>query len=222
MGKIDCSIVGKRFGRLTVIEIAEKPKEIKSRHTFWKCICDCGKNTVVASDKLKNGDTQSCGCLKIEISIKKIEEHGKPPIKHGKSKTRLYNIYNHMIARCYNPTNKKYRIYGGRGITVCNEWLNDFRAFYDWAMANGYADDLTIDRKNVNGNYEPFNCRWVTQKVQANNKRNNVFVCIGGEKMTMAQAAEKANISENTMWCRVKAGWHDEELLLPLYARRKI
>ena len=127
-------LVGQKFGRLTVIERAEN----KNGRVAWICKCDCGKFTTVISKTLVNGDTKSCGCYhKDKVSV------------HNKSKTRLYNIYVHVKQRCYNSKDDRYKNYGSRGITVCDEWLNDFQAFYDWAMANGYRDDLTIDRIDV-------------------------------------------------------------------------
>lgn len=102
-------------------------------------------------------------------------------VKHNLRYSRLYNIWRHMKQRCYNSNNKKYERYGKRGITVCEEWLNDFKAFYDWSMSNGYKDDLTIDRINNDGNYEPSNCRWVNLKTQANNRSTNILITHDGE-----------------------------------------
>ena len=172
-------LTGQKFGRLTVIERAEN----KGKHLLWRCKCDCGEICLAAGTHLKSGSKQSCGCL--------LREHAKGLSKkvnvtHGLSESRIYRTYISMKQRCYNPNIKSYKDYGGRGITVCAEWLNDFSAFYEWAMANGYADDLTIDRKDVNGNYEPSNCRWATRKEQNNNKRNNKEITYKGETHTMA------------------------------------
>ena len=214
-------LTGRRFGKLTVIGIANKKKNGKDRHRRWLCKCDCGNDVVVATDKLNRGDTKSCGCLKIEISKEKIIKYGKPNIKHGKSRTRIYNIYNHMTRRCFDKKDQNYINYGGRGVTVCREWKNDFSAFYKWSIENGYKEYLTIDRIDNNGNYCPENCRWATNEEQQNNKRNNVFIEINGLKMTISQVAKKAGLSEKAMWWRVKNGWSGKDLLLPKNKRRK-
>lgn len=125
-------------------------------------------------------------------------------MKHGMTGTRIYNIWKDMKKRCYCKSRKDYSRYGGRGITVCKEW-QEFIPFYNWAMNNGYTDNLTIDRIDVNGNYEPSNCRWVTTKEQANNKRNNHFVAFNGETMTIAQCGKKIGMCENTIRKRIKS-----------------
>ena len=137
-------------------------------------------------------------------------------------KKRLYSIWHNMKTRCYTPGSSKYKYYGGRGITVCDEWRNNFPAFYKWAIENGYREDLTIDRKNVNGNYDPSNCQWVDRVHQNNNTRKNHYIVFNGETRTAAEWARKYGISRNLLNVRVRRGWPIEEaLFLPAGKRRK-
>ena len=137
----------------------------------------------------------------------------KNHLKHGKRNTRLYTIWRSMRQRCYNPKTNRYKNYGGRGITVCEEWNNSFTAFHEWATANGYEDNLTLERKDVNGNYEPSNCRWATYKEQANNMSNSVHLTYNGETHTMAEWADITGIKKATIWERLKKGWSIDDAL---------
>lgn len=156
--------IGKRFGRLTVI--GRLPSRGHGKGTKLICRCDCGNETEVFASNLTRGHTTSCGCLKREIVAAGAHT------THGKRQTRLYEIWRSMKQRCTNPNKINYARYGGRGIKVCSEWMESFEAFYEWATTHGYKDDLSLDRINNDGNYEPGNCRWATPKEQAANRRS--------------------------------------------------
>ena len=131
-----------------------------------------------------------------------------PNYKDGRRNTRLYRIWANMKTRCYNAKSESYIYYGGRGVTICPEWLNDFQTFYKWSILNGYADNLTIDRIDVNGNYEPSNCRWVTVAIQSNNRRNNHFVTIDGITKTLSEWCIHYGVNYKTVRDRLRRGWN--------------
>ena len=160
-------MTGQRFGRLVVKERAVN----RGEQTYWICICDCGNTKVARASDLRRGHTKSCGCLHKEVVAGTLH-HKINTTTHGKSNTRLYRIWSCMKTRCYNEKWINYKNYGGRGIAICDDWRNDFQAFYTWALSHGYSDTLTIDRIDVNGNYEPTNCRWITLKEQQSNRTN--------------------------------------------------
>ena len=199
-------LAGQCFGRLRVIQRAEN----KGHDTAWLCRCNCGRECVVRAFSLKRGTTKSCGCLAREVTS---EWSRRVNTKHGKHKTRLHTIWALMKDRCYNKKSKSYKNYGGRGITVCDEWRNDFIAFDEWANTNGYNDMLTIDRIDVNGNYEPSNCRWITLQEQAFNKRTSRFVEYNGKKKTVAEWAKEIGLGRKTLEYRLDAGWPLEKAL---------
>lgn len=150
-------LTDQKFGLLKCIKRVEDHIEPNGRKIrMWLCECECGRCVTVNTGNLRSGHITSCGCKRVDVARKKAT-------KHGQRKSRLYQIFATMKKRCYVPTSINFSNYGGRGIKICEEWLNDFQAFYDWAMANGYADNLTIDRINNDGNYEPSNCQWITR-----------------------------------------------------------
>lgn len=174
MGKFE-DITGKRYGRILILSRAGNGGSIKKPTVRWNCKCDCGAEKVIEGHSLKNGRTKSCGCLNNEKRNNNLVHK-----THDGSQTRIYKIYAHMKARCLNKKNPKYKVYGGRGIRICKEWMNDFAAFRAWAMESGYSDTLTIERINNDGNYEPSNCRWATMYEQSQNKQNTVLVNFEG------------------------------------------
>ncbi len=196
-------MIGERFGRLTVIAFDHKDKHGR---TVCLCKCDCGNEKEVAKSNLTSGNSKSCGCVHKEQLVERMKTHGE-------TGSRLYWIWGGMKSRCLNPNDPRFADYGGRGIKICDEW-NGFAGFREWAMSTGYSDKLTIDRIDVNGNYEPSNCRWATIAEQANNKRTNVLVTHNGETHTLKQWSEILGINYFTLHSRiVKRGWSIERAL---------
>lgn len=192
--------IGQRFGNLVILE---KIKKEDKKHSYFCCLCDCGKITIKRSDNLN--EKSSCGC-----QTKFLRGHKK----HGLWNTSLYNRYYKILDRCYNKNHKYYYNYGGRGITVCEEWLNDPISFYNWAINNGYKEGLSIDRIDNNGNYEPSNCRWVTRKEQERNKRNNKNFTWRGETHCIQEWCELLGFTRDCLYNRlVRAKWNIERAL---------
>lgn len=198
MGVQGVDLTGKRFGKLTVIE---KVRMSYAKYK-WRCICDCGNEHFVNTYHLTHGDVKSCGC-----------EQYKACVTHGMAETRLYHIWCTMKARCYRETAQKYPRYGARGIKMLEEWKNDFQSFYDWSMANGYQENLSIDRIDNDGDYCPSNCRWADARTQANNTSTNVYIEYKGEIKTMSQLAREHNIKPSIVSRRIKRGWDAERAI---------
>lgn len=133
--------------------------------------------------------------------------------KHGMSHSRLHNIWSNMKTRCFTKSYYLYELYGGRGITVCEEWKNDFLSFYTWSMSHGYSENLTLDRIDNNGNYSPENCRWTTMKEQASNRRSNHLLTLNGETKTISEWSKVVGIERRTIQRRLKLGWTVEKAL---------
>lgn len=195
-------ITGRRYGRLTVLGRSGA----KEKNSTWRCRCECGNECVVQYGNLKSGHTKSCGCLSREKSAGRL-------LTHGMKQSQLYKAWAGMKNRCNNQRSKDWPDYGGRGIEVCPEWRDSFEAFRDWALANGYQDDLTIERKDVNGNYCPENCKWATAEEQANNKRSNRMATYNGKTQTMAMWSREVGIPADTLIARLNRGWTVEKAL---------
>lgn len=205
MGKF-INLIGERFGRLVVVEqLEDYVRRDGSRQHVWRCICDCGNEIHTTTMNLRSGDTKSCGCYKHDSTVARMTTHGE-------SDTRLHSIWKAMRKRCNNPHDSAYNYYGGKGIKVCEEW-DDFTSFKEWAMANGYSDDLTIDRIDSDKDYCPQNCRWSNFKDQCNNRTNNCFIEYNGERLTIAQWSERLGIKYTTLYRRIKCGKSPEEAL---------
>lgn len=212
MGEL-IDLTGKRFGRWAVIEHAGKT--VHGENT-WLCKCDCGTIKTVSGIDLRKGTSKSCGCLARELSAQRKRTHGM-------TQTRLFEIWHGMKARCLRETAPNYGNYGARGILVCKEWANDFVCFYEWSMANGYADGLTLDRIDNEKGYFPENCRWADAKTQCNNKRNNHRLTANGETKTVTEWAEKIGTHPETITARLKRGWTVEQAIntpIKKYRRR--
>lgn len=211
------SLIGERFGRLTVIST---DSDVFNATTKWNCICDCGNSTQSLTHNLLRGSAKSCGCLRRE----RASEYSKSQIKHGGTKTRLYRIWHSMKCRCYYEGDKCYNAYGAKGIKVCIEWLESFAVFRNWALANGYAENLTIDRIDVNGDYTPENCRWATNAEQANNRTDTVFLTYKGTTKPLTEWANEMGIDRGVLYARIKHyGWPVEKALLtPLRKRTSV
>lgn len=195
--------IGKRFHMLTVLEPVHVENKM-GQMWYWKVRCDCGAEKVVRPIEVTSGHLQSCGCYRKTM--------GAPNKTHGESHTRLHNIWLGMIGRC-NPETVMSKRYGKRGIKVCDEW-HDYIKFAEWARNNGYADDLTIERIDVNGNYEPSNCTWITRPKQARNRRTTHYVTYNGREMSLAEACEIAGLPYKQVFERItKSKWPVEEAL---------
>lgn len=206
-------ISGKKFNMWTVIEFAGKNK---SGGYMWKCRCDCGKEKVVEGRSIRTGTSKCCGCTR--------GIGNKYNVKHGGRNERLYGVWSSMKQRCLNPNNNHYEKYGGRGVSICKEWL-DYKNFREWAVSSGYHDngwfhEFTIDRIDNNGMYSPDNCRWVNQKIQDNNRRSNHVITNGaGESKTLSEWSEHTGIRKDTLRRRICVyGWDiDRALTEPVH-----
>lgn len=181
----------------------------KSRQ-FAVCECKCGTTWIACVPDINNGKISSCGCL----GRKTTADRNRKTKRHGMSKTRLYAAWHAMKVRCFNKNCAAYLNYGGRGITVCESWLK-FEPFMEWSMANGYSDNLEIDRIDNNGHYEPSNCRWTTTTINSNNRRNNIVLIAFGERKTMGHWSRdpRCLVTYDVLAGRIRHGWHPEKAM---------
>lgn len=183
-------ISGKKFGRLTVIRKVPRPLNLKSSNARWECICDCGKIVNVISANLRNGTSSSCGCYKKEVTSMVKRTHGQSSY----NKTSEYQAWKGMKYRCYNKKGDHYHLYGGRGIIVCDRWLNSFENFLQ-DMGKKPSSKHSLDRINNNGNYEPSNCRWATDNEQRRNNSRNVFLDYNGKRYVLTDLAKHLSVN---------------------------
>jgi len=207
MGKV-IDLTGQKFGRLIVIKRLVNDKYSRA---LWLCRCICGQVNIVRTSDLNSGNTKSCGCLRKEITSKRRLKHGYAKNK----KNHTYNVWLSMIQRCTNPNYYQYRHYGGRGIKICDRWMeSNGQGFLGFLKDMGERPPrMTIDRINVNGNYEPNNCRWTTQKIQQRNRTNNIWINIDGQDILLVEYCEDNNLSYHKIYKRLRRGWSIEDAI---------
>lgn len=207
-------LTGRRFGRLVVVSRAPNGKNWRAR---WNCICDCGNNSVVCASHLKNGHTQSCGCLNKEINSNRNKQNRK----YKYCNNRIYDCWKDMKRRCYDPNNSHAKNYYQKGIRVCDEWYNSFENFQEWAITHGYQDNLTLDRIDGNKDYCPENCRWATLKQQGNNTSRNRLIEYKGKVQTLAQWCDELGLKYKVIENRInRYKWTVERAFeTPVYKR---
>lgn len=196
------NILNKKWNHLTAIKYIGSDNNYKQ---IWEFECDCGNKKKIILSDVKNNKTKSCGCSQF---IRKK--------KHGLTGHKLYFIWNSIKYRCYNKKSKYYYNYGGRGITMYEEWKNDFKTFYDWSIKNGWKTGLEIDRRDNDLGYSPDNCRFVTNKINSNNKRNNRLIKFNSKIQTLAQWSEELNIKSDTLLYRLKHWTIKQALTTPI------
>lgn len=204
-------LTGRKFGRLTVLGLQGRNKH---GQLMWKCKCDCGNEVVLRGYSIRYHHVSSCGCKRKEVAKEKA-------YKHGGCGDRLYRIWGDMKSRTVQKSGKDWRNYTSRGITVCNDWKRDYLVFKKWALDNGYNDDLTIDRIDVNKGYTPENCRWVTPKQQANNRRTNVYITYNGMTKTLSEWSDYTGLSYSCLSDRRLRGYTADKMFVPLLKEKR-
>lgn len=206
------------FGRLTALKISTEPMKGSSSSTPWVCRCECGTEKVIRAIHLTNGSTLSCGCLIRQKTSERSLTHGH---KRNGVRSPTYAVWSSIMTRCTNPKTANWNDYGGRGITVCERWRNSFEAFLE-DVGERPSKDHSIDRKDVNGNYEPGNVRWATRAEQCRNKRTNRKITIGGETHCLSEWEEIKGLPKKRITSRLFLGWSEyEAVMTPNAGRRK-
>jgi hypothetical protein len=200
-------LTNKKFGDLIVIS-----EHHRKNGVFWLCLCICGRQTIVRGNSLNYGSTKSCGCGSKKTAIHNCLSAAQKRILPFKNVRKLKDLYKNMRNRCCDPLNKRYKNYGGRGIKVCDEWLNDRIGFYKWASENGFDIGMSIERRDVNGNYEPSNCCFIPMLDQQKNTTRSKFLEWGGEKLTIAEWARKLGVKQRALQHRVARDWPLERI----------
>jgi hypothetical protein len=195
-------MTGKRFGRILCLRISHSNNGL-----YWECLCDCGNKSLVLGRSLRSGATKSCGCGSLEAARKNCKSGRDKKSHHFPFGRKLKALYRNMISRCEDPTNKRWENYGGRGIKICREWRKNRRLFYKWAIENGCKPGLSIDRIDVNGDYEPENCRFGDNFIQQNNTTRNHFVTWQDKTLTIAQWARVFGVRNQALQHRFNRGW---------------
>ena len=209
---------GMKFGRLTVLK--EEGRDSRGNVT-WLCRCDHGgvgrpKRLIVSGIKLREGSTRSCRCLLRESS----QANGKKFLRHGLSQSPLYQVWRNMKSRCYNLKARDYSYYGARGIAVCESWMTSDN-FFEWAFKSGYAEGLTIERKDNDKDYCPENCYWIPMSLQPRNKRNTIYIVYRGKRRGLIECCEETGMKRTVAIDRIKRGWNpDDALLIPISVNR--
>lgn len=208
MKRVDIS--GNKFGRLTALKVDHSD----GHSNFWLCKCECGNLIVVRLQHLRQGMTKSCGCLQREICKTRGEKSkiGERTRTHGLSNHPLHNVWNGMKTRCYNRNHKYFHRYGGRGISVCDAWRDNFLDFYNWCVDHGYKNGMTVDRIDNDGDYKPSNCRLVDYVEQANNRSNTIYVIHNGKSYTISDICKLTGLKRRTVYERIKKGLPFEEI----------
>jgi len=199
--------IGQTYGLLKVINFSHKifRSSRQGYYNFWECLCTCGNKTIVLSENLKNGNTKSCGCQSSRLTFK------DRITKHNQSNTKTYNSWRAMKDRCYSKNHIEYKRYGGKGITVCDRWINSYENFLKDMGEKPLG--MSLDRINSKKNYEPKNCKWSSIKEQQNNKSTNVFIKFNGQSLTISQWADKFNMPSSRLRARIKRGWNFKDAI---------